>query len=319
MAFPTNTFATYEAKGIREDLSNTIYNISPTETPFISNIGKKRAKQTFFEWQTDSLAAAVTTNANLEGDDTSAAAVSPTTRVGNYCQIMKKAWTISGTLEAVDKAGRKSENAYQMAKKAKELKRDMEQTCLSNQVAVAGGDTTARQTAAFDSWLKTNTSNGTSGTDYTYTTTPTAARTPGTARTYTETLLKTVLAAAWAAGGEPTLNIVNKVNKQRTSGFAGIADLRKSVDGNKPAVIVASADVYVSDFGAITITPDRFTQEDHSYFIDPEYVSIATLRPFFEEQLSKTGDAEKHHMIVEFGLQVDNEAAHGVVRDLTTT
>jgi hypothetical protein len=322
MVMATNAFSRYDAIGIREDLANTIYNISPTETPLVSAAGKRSAKNTFFEWQTDALAAASTTNAQLEGDDTAAAAITPTTRVGNYSQIFKKVWTITGTLEATDRAGRKSENAYQMAKKGKELKRDMEATFLSAQVAVSGGTTTARKTAAFDSWLKTNTNNGNGTTgDYAYTTTPITARTAattGTVRTYTETILKSVLAAAWASGGEPNMNILGPVNKQRNSGFAGIAQLRHET-GAKPAAVIGASDIYVSDFGEISVVPDRFTQEACSFFVDPNMVSIATLRPFFTEELAKTGDSTKYHMIVEAGLQVDNEAAHGVARDLQTT
>lgn len=322
MTMATNAFNRYDAVGIREDLSDTIYNISPTETPFVSNIGKRKAKNTFFEWQTDSLATAVTTNAQLEGDDTAAAAITPTTRVGNYTQIFKKVWTITGTLEATDRAGRKSEMAYQMAKKGKELKRDMEATLLSTQVAVAGGTTTARKTAAFDSWLKTNRNNGNGGTgDYSYTTTPITARTAATTgniRTYTETIFKDVNSQLWTSGGEGDMLLVNAFQKAKVSAFTGIADLRHET-GAKQATIIGGADVYVSDFGNVTVTPDRFMPTDLAYQIDPDYVSLATLRPFFHEELAKTGDSAKHHMIVEAGLQVDNEGAHGVARDLATS
>lgn len=323
MTMATNAFSRYDAIGIREDLANTIYNISPTETPFVSAVGKRSAKNTFYEWQTDALAAAVTTNAQLEGDDTAATAVSPTSRVGNYTQILKKVWTITGTLEATDRAGRKSENAYQMAKKGKELKRDMEATFLSAQVGVSGSTTTARSTAAFDSWLKTNTDNANGGTgDYSYTTTPITARTAvttGGLRTFTETLLKGVIRKAWNAGGSPDMVIMGPVNKQRASSFTGIATIRRDAPGNKPATVIGAVDVYVSDFGEVNFVPDRFTPETQAYVIDPSYASIATLRPFFTEELAKTGDSAKYHMIVECGVQVDNEAAHGVVRDLTTT
>lgn len=320
MTMITNAFNRYDAVGVREDLSNTIYNVDPVETPFISNIGKKSAKQTFFEWQTDGLAAASTNNAYLEGDETASVPLTPTTRVGNYTQIFKKVWSITGTLEATDRAGRKSENAYQMAKKGKELKRDMEATFLSTQVAVSGGTTTARKTAAFDSWLKSNTNNGNGTTgDYAYTTTPITARTAattGTIRTYTETILKDVISQSWESGGEARMVILGAFQKQRASGFQGIAELRKDAPGSRQATIVGGADVYVSDFGNVTFVPDRFAPADVAYHVDPNYVSVATLRPFFTEKLAKTGDGEKYHMIVECGLQCDNEAAHGVARDL---
>lgn len=323
MAAPDNTFTRYDAIGVREDLSDIIYDISPVEVPFLSNVGKKKAKQTYFEWQTDALAAAVTTNAVVEGDDTVAVAVAPTARVGNYTQISKKAFTISGTLEATDRAGRAEEAAYQKAKRLKELKRDMEATLTSSQVAVAGGNTTARKTAAFDSWLKTNRSNGNGGTgDYAYTSTPITARTAattGTIRTFTETILKDIVKQQWASGGQTKMLMVGPYNKQVVSGFAGIAELRKEASGSKQAVIIGAADVYVSDFGNVQVVPNRFMPENRAYLIDPEYVSVATLRPVFSEKLAKTGDADKFHVLTEYGLQVDNEAAHAVARDLTVS
>lgn len=324
MAAPTNTFTRYDAIGVREDLSDVIYNISPVEVPLLSNLKKKKAKQTFFEWQTDALAAAVTTNAVVEGDDTTAVAVSPTTRVGNYTQIMKKAFTISGTLEATDRAGRAEEAAYQKAKRLKELKRDMEATLTSSQVAVSGGNTTARKTAALDSWLVTNRNNGNGTTgDYTYTATPITARTAATTgniRTFTETILRDVIRQQWASGGETKILMVGPVNKERASGFTGIAALRSNVpQGKGQATVIGAADVYVSDFGPLNIVPNRFMPEDRAYLIDPAYASIAELRPVFSEKLAKTGDAEKYHVLWEGGLQVDNEAAHAVARDLTTS
>jgi len=322
MALTTNGYTTYDAKGIREDLSDMIYNISPTETPFVSNIGKRSVNATYFEWQTDALAAAVTTNAQLEGGDVTAVAITPTARVGNYTQIFLKSFAIAGTLEATNRAGRKQEQAYQMAKKTKEIKRDLEATFTSSQVAVAGGTTTARQTAAFDSWLKTNTNNGNGGTgDYSYTTTPITGRTTATAgaiRTWTETIFKDVIQKTWVSGGEAEMVMVGAVNKQRASGFVGIASLRHETGSGKVAII-GGADVYKSDFGDLTITPNRFMPANTAYHVDPSYAQVATLRPLFMDELAKTGDARKFEMIMEVGLQVGNEAAHGVARDLTTT
>jgi len=320
MAAPANTFTRYDAVGIRDDLSNVIYTIAPVETPFVSNIGKRKARNTFFEWQTDALAAASTTNARTEGDDVTAAAITPTARVGNYTQIMDKPFTISGTVEATDRAGRKSEWAYQMAKKSKELKRDMEATFTSTQVAVAGGATTARKTAAFDSWLITNTNNGNAGTgDYAYSTTPVTARTAATTgdiRTFSEVIFKDVIAQTWAAGGEADMVMVGAFQKAKASAFAGIAELRHET-GTGKVTIIGGADVYVSDFGQLTFVPNRFMPANLAYNVDRNYAAVASLRPFHDEKLAKSGDADKYVLRVEAGLQVDNEAAHGVARDLT--
>ena len=248
MTIVTNTFTRYDAKGIREDLANVIYNISPEETPFQSNTARVNVKNTFFEWQTDSLAAASTTNAALEGDDISSFdAVTPTTRLGNYTQISRKTVVISGTLESVDKAGRRSELAYQMAKNGAELKRDMEATLLASKAANAGNNTTARQTAGLPAFLRTNTNYGSGGSDPTVSNgVVNATRVDGTQRTFTETILKDVIAQVWTQGGTPKILMVGPFNKQTVSGFAGIAEIRYNQATPKPTVIIGAADVYVN-------------------------------------------------------------------------
>lgn len=315
MAIVANTFTRYSAVGIREDLSNVIYNISPEETPFISNIGRESVKNTYFEWQTDELAAASASNAALEGDDISSFdAVTPTARVGNYTQISTKNVVISGTMEALDKAGRRSELTYQLAKMGSELKRDMESALLANQSPVAGNTTTARRTAGLPAWIKTNTDFGTGGAD----TAGVAARTDGTQRAFTEDMLKDVIAQVWESGGTPKMLMVGSFNKQAASGFDGIATRFRDVPAGQQAQIVGAADVYVSDFGTVNIVPNRFQRARDAFVVDPEYASMAVLRPIEQMELAKTGDAEKRLMLVEYGLKVKNEAAHGIVADLTT-
>ena len=316
MAIVGNTYTRYSAIGIREDLSNVIYNISPEETPFISNIGRESVKNTYFEWQTDSLAAASASNAALEGDDISSfTAVTPTSRVGNYTQISTKNVVISGTLEAVDKAGRRSEMTYQLAKLGSELKRDMESALLANQSPVAGNTTTARRTAGLPAWIKTNTSFGTGGAD----TSGVAARTDGTQRAFTETLLKTVIQKVWTSGGTPKMLMVGPFNKTAASAFTGIATRYRDVPAGQQAQIIGAADVYVSDFGTVNIVPNRFQRDRDAFVVDPDYASLAVLRPIQKMDLAKTGDAEKALLLVEYGLKVNNEAAHGIVADLTTS
>jgi hypothetical protein len=323
MAAVTNTYTRFDAKGVREDLSNVIYQISPEETPFMSNIGRENVKNTFYEWQTDDLAAASTTNAQIEGDDVSSfTAVTATVRVGNYTQISRKDVIISGTLESVDKAGRRSELSYQMAKKSAELKRDMCSAMLSNQAATAGSTSAARKTGALLAFLKTNTNEGTGGGDPSYTTVPDAARTDATTtnlRSFSETLLKDVIQKVWTEGGEPSIVMAGPVNKQNLSKMAGIASQRFNATGAKPSTIIGAADIYVSDFGNVSIVANRFQRERDVFVLDPQYASVAYLRPFQTVELAKTGDAEKRMLLVEWGLKVNNEKAHGAVYDLNST
>lgn len=325
MTIVSNTFTRYDAKGLREQLTDVIYDISPMDTPVLSGAAKVRVKQTLYEWQTDSLAAATSSNAQLEGDDISSfPAVTPTTRVGNYQMISRKLLVLSGTLEAVDKAGRRSELAYQLAKRAKELKRDMETIILSNQGGVAGDTSTARQTATLGAWLKTNVNLAGDGGNPTYTSgVPAAARTDGTQRAFTETIAKDVMQQAWEEGAEPTEMHVGPFNKQTvSSSFSGIATRNVDQTASRnigPTVAVASIDVYVTDFGSLVVRPNRFQRDRDAWFFDFEYLAVTHLRPFQTIKLAKTGDAEKRMLLVEWGLQVKQEAGLGLAADLTTS
>jgi hypothetical protein len=312
------TYQTYTAIGQREDLANVIYNISPTDTPFMTSVGKTSATAVYHEWQKDSLAAVNTSNAVVEGAAASDATLSPTTRIGNRTQISAKTVKVSGTLETVNKAGRKSEKAYQLAKASAEIKRDMEAILLSNQVASAGDATTARTLGGLQAWLNTNYSGGTSGTAGASGTT---ARVTGTDRAFTATILNTVIQSAYVAGGSPTILMVTPAQKVVASTFAGIATRYKDIPSNVQASIIAAADVFVSDFGTISIVPNRFIpnsdNDDVAFLLDPEMASVAYLRPFQTNELAKTGDADVTQLLVEYTLEVKNEAAHGIIADLT--
>lgn len=320
MAIVTNTFTTFDAKGIREDLSNIITNIAPEETPYMSNIGRESISNSLFEWQTDTLASAAA-NKQLEGDDvTSFDSVTATVRLQNYAQISRKTIVLSATEETVNKAGRRSELAYLIAKKGAELRRDQEFSMLNGAVAAAGNTTTARGTASLQAFIKTNVDMQTNGANPSYTTVPTSARTDGNVRTFTETILKNVIQQVWTSGGTPKILMVGPVNKQRVSGFSGIASARYNINGgDRPATIIGAADIYVSDFGQISVIAQRFQRERDAFVIDPDYAKVTTLRPYQQVELAKTGDAEKRMLIVEWGHKVLAENAHGIAADLITS
>jgi hypothetical protein len=312
------TYQTYTAIGQREDLSDVIYNISPTDTPLMSSIGKTKATATYHEWQTDSLAAAALGGA-VEGADASSITASPTTRIGNRTQIFTKSVAVAGTLEAIDKAGRKSEKAYQLAKVSSELKRNIELTLLSNQLSAAGNSSTARTLGGLQAWIATNGDFGTSGVAGASGTT---ARTDGTDRTFTEDILKTVVKEVYASGGDPKVLMVNPAHKQVVSAFAGIAAQRFMAPANTPTTIVGAADVYMSDFGTISVVPNRLMNstnacDETAFVLDPDMLAVAYLRPFETIELAKTGDAEKTQLLAELTLEVKNESALGIIADLS--
>ncbi len=314
MTVPSNTYMRYTSIGVREDLSDVIYDISPTDTPIMSSIGKAKATNTLHEWQTDALAAATTNNALIEGDDATAASLSPTVRLTNFTQIVGKTVQISGTLEAVDKAGRKSEKAYQLAKASAEIKRDIETILTANQAKTNGTATSsARKMGALLSWITSNVSKGSAGTN------PTGdgsdVRSDTTTRTFLESMLQSVAQQIFSAGGTPKLLVVPPGLKATTSGFTGVA-AQRYVTGAEPTTIVAAAGAYLSDFGLISIVPDRFMRSVDALVLDPEYAALAYLRPFQTNDLAKTGDSEKTSILAELTLEVRSEKAHGGIFDI---
>lgn len=314
MAAVTNTYRTTDAKGIREDLSNVIYDISPTDTPYMSNAGRSGFDSTLTEWQTDELDPVDLNNAVPEGDDiTSFDAVDPTVRLQNRAQISRKTVIIAGTLESVDKAGRKGEMAYQVARRGKELKRDMESIILSNQAASTTG---TRKTASHLAFIKTNVALEGTGANPSYTSLPDDPRTDGNKRAFTESMLKGVVQSAWSEGASPTMLMVGPKNKQVVSEFPGIAEQRHQASGSSPTTIIGAADVYVSDFGNLSVVPNRFQRERDAHLLDKEHIKIGFLRNFKTVPLAKTGDAEKRLLLVEWGVKVTNEKAHGLIADL---
>jgi hypothetical protein len=318
MALPTNTFATYEAIGNREDLSDVIYRIDPTDTPAMSGFEREKATAVNHEWQTQALAAVDTTNAVLEGDDATTDAATPTVRLGNMCQISDKVARVTGTQRAVEHAGRDDELEYQEMLKGLELKRDMESILVgTNQAKVTGNDSTARKTATVLSWIKTNTSKGASGTD------PSAAdgtgtRTDGTQRAFTEAQLKTVLQSVWSSGGKPDTIMVGGFNKQVFSTFTGRATPTEDTKAKK---IVAAVDAYESDFGRLKIVPNRFQRARDVLVLQMDMWAVAYLngRRMVSIPLAKTGDSDRRQMLSEYALVSRNEKASGGVFDLTTS
>ncbi len=311
MAKVTNAFDTYTATADREDLSNIIYNISPMQTPFMSSIGTRNVKNVVFDWQTESLPTPSGTG-QLEGFELSRAASTATARVSNVCQISYRDATVTGSQDASDAAGKRSEMAHQLAIMAKALKRDMEEALSQAGAKTTGDATTARQTGAFESWITTNDSRGAGGAS----TGGGAAPTDGTQRDLTETLLKDVLELMFASGAEPNLAICGPHNKQVISGFTGRSQARQMVDAN---TVEASVSIYSSDFGELKIVPSNRSRERSLLLVDPEFAKVSYLRSFDTIDIATIGDAETKMIVVEYGLEVSNEAAHGIVADLNVS
>jgi hypothetical protein len=277
----------------------------------MSSIGKRNINNVVFDWQTEALASPVSTG-ELEGFELSRSAAVATTRVSNVAMISKRDATVSGSQESSDPAGKRSEMAHQLAIMSKALKRDMEEALCQKNGKTTGNATTARKTGAFESWVKSNVNNAAGST-------PTGggtAPTDGTQRALTETLLKDVLQSCFENGGEPSIAICGPHNKQVISGFTGRSQARQFVDAN---TVEASVSIYSSDFGELKIVPSNRSRERSLLLVDPEMAKVSYLRDFKTVDIATIGDAVTKMIVVEYGLEVSNEAAHGAVVDLTTS
>lgn len=333
MAVPAGTLQTFSMVGIREDLSDTISNISPTETPFYSMCKKGKTGSRTPEWQKDTLANPDPTNAVIEGDDPGNDTLTSPTRLKNVVQLFDKVAQVSTTAQAVNTAGRANELKYQVAKKSKEIKRDIEVVITGNFASVLGASGTAGKTGGAEAWLETNVSRDAGGSDGGFNTGTgiVDAATDGSTRAFTETLLKSAIKDSWDSGGEPRLIMVNGDLKQTASSFAGIATLYRDTAGSmKQASIVGAADVYVSDFGEHKIVPNRFMSAGTgrsagsnglypgrtALILDPGKWELLMLQPFKVEPLAKTGHSDRRMICVELTLKCEDEAANAAVTDL---
>jgi len=315
MAQPSNTFDSYDAVGIREDLSDIIYNISPEETIFLSKCGKTTARNTLTEWQTDSLRASAA-NAHIEGDATTAEARTATTRLGNYTQIFKNAVVVPDTDEGLNKAGRAKEIAYQTLKIAKEQKLDIEKALFDNNARVAGNATTARELAGAPVWLTTNTVAGSGGADATGD--GSDARTDGTQAAFSQANFDTVMQSIWVAGGKPDTVYLSAFQMNVALGFTGNNNQRSAVQAGDEKVIKSLA-VYVTPWGSIEFAPSRENRSRDVFIMQDNMWEVATLRGTKNVALAKTGDNTTRQVVTELTLCAKNEKANGIIADNTTS
>jgi len=313
MSVPANTYQTVSAVGVREDLVNMVFNVDPDVTVLQTALKKTKATNTLHEWLTDTLAAPSATNAAIQGDDATAQAVTPAVRLGNYTQISTKTAQVAGTNAAVNSAANVAKMGYVLLKKVKELKRDTEKSLFDNHAKVAPTTSVAGISAGLPSWIKSNVSQGASGVLPTGNGTDT--RTAGTARALTESIVQSVLLSAFNNTGDiPKLAFAAPAQKQEISAFQGNGTRFVEIAGKK---LNTAFDIYVSDFGEVTIVPSIFQAAGTITFIDPKYAKIAYLRPFQKTPLAKTGDSEKVQILQEWSLEMSNEKACGAAYDLT--
>lgn len=322
-----NTIETYDNTLIREDLEQQYSMISPEEVPFQTAIGVgEAASNTYTEWSIVDLQEPSTSNRVIEGEDTP-----PNDdgtlgrRIGNYTQISDKVVSVSHTSEAVDAAAENVQRmAAQIALKLKEMKRDMEVMLTQNIVAAPGSSGSARSAAGLPAWLTSNIVLGATGAapalSGTTTGYPDTALTPGTAVALTEDNLNDVIESCWNAGAEPSIIMVNSNNKRVISNtFTGNSTRYKDAIDKR---LTAAIDVYDSDFGELTVVPNRFLSTTASdnysvYVLDPDFAELKFLEAPRQKELAETGHAMRRLLWAEYTLKIHNEAAHGAIHATT--
>lgn len=316
MAQVTNTYDSFDMNGIKEDLSDVIYSITPDDTPLYSACKKTKAKNTLVEWQTDTLRSSGA-NAHIEGDETAFEAATATTRLNNRTQIFKNAVVIADTDEGLSKAGRAKEMAYQTLKIAREQKLDIEAALFANNAYEVGSSTAARELAGLGAWVKTNTNKATDGADPVVDASNahgSTARTDGTDRDFTQAMFDDVMQKVWTAGGNPDRVYLSPTNMNIALGFTGGGNSRRNIDAAKETVY-NSVDVYVTPWGTVEFTPSRECRGDDVYILQSDMWEVAVLRGTKNTEMAKTGDATKRQVVTELTLCAKNEAASGLIAD----
>ena len=335
MATLTGTTLTYgvtSAGGNREDLSDTIYDLFADDTFFLTNLNKTRSSATLHEWLGDTLVAAAA-NINREGNDGEFASIVSPIRFGNYAQIFKKEFLVSGTQEAVSKAGRRTEGARQTVKQMREIKNDVEFAIVRNQAGTAGGATTGRSLASMETWIGATAPSASAATQVVLNTTTTAnhvspelasgvpgvAPTDGTATgALTVGTLNLALQGAWDEGGRTDVIAASAIVKDDINSFAGVATRNVDVARTAQASITGAADLYVSSFGIHKVVLHRHVRTSIVLCIDTSYWAMSALRDFFMERLAKTGDADKYSIRYEGTLECRNWRANSKVVGIST-
>lgn len=291
----------------------------------MSNVARGKATAHLHEWQTDALAAASASNAQIEGDDATTNTVVPTARFANYTQILTKVPRVSKTQREVNSAGRRDELSYQIAKMGREIKRDLEASLTSRNKAAAGDSASAATMAGLGAWLFGNvvkpTANSSGTTAIITSGAPTTAVSAGTAGTFIESDLKSCIKLCWDDGGDPGVVMVGAFNKMQASGFSGIGTQYRDVQPSAvaPGSIVGAADLYVSDFGTHQIVANRFQNANEVYVLDLEYWSVDFLYPFTQEPLAKTGLSDRVLISTQVTLAALNPNASGKVFNVTSS
>lgn len=304
-------YTSYDTVGVKEDISDVISDITPTETPFMSSIGSDTCTQKKFEWQEDSLRAPAE-NAQVEGFTASDVAVTPTEMINNVTQILSETIKVSGSNDKTDYYGRAKESSYQIAKTAKVLKLDLEHAFVGTaQAKVApSNNATARKMAGFQAQLLNGGSGSLDANDF-------VLYTGGANTAPTEDNFLSVMQHAFDQGANHKVISVTSTNSRVVSDFAKASGRYRTIDAGAgmkdQKTIVNVVDFYVSPFGTQRVMINRRQKSTNTLFYDPDMWKQVAFRPWFRETLAKTGDNVSIMIVGEYSLKHRNRKASAAI------
>lgn len=320
-------FYSYSLKGVKESFANWVSIQSPEDTPFSSMTGKEAIRNTKHQWQTDVLAPAAE-NANLEGAAAADVESAYTQVIDNSTQILNKVVKVSDTANAVDSWGRgQGELAYQMEKKAKELKRDIEYALLRNGPAVTATGSVKGKLGGFQALVGTTgathevNKSGHTGTQADPDTgaVVTVTATGGASGSFGEDDLFGLTQALYTAGAKPSVIMINPKHASTISALmekSGVAGgvRQRSFDGAATTLNVHVGEIIYPLGQVLKVVPNRLMPTDAIYVFNPEDWTQMVLREPARKQLAKDGDAEKWAIYAELTLRHRNPYASGVLK-----
>jgi hypothetical protein len=291
-------------------------------TPFMSSIGKGKASQTLHEWSTDTLADAGL-QAAAEGSDFSASTGNTIQKLNNRTQIFTKGITVSGTLEAEDKVGRKSEFKYQTEKRGKEMARDVEATLISSQVSTASASASgniaagARLMGGYQSFAGVAVAAGQAALADTQAAgdgSNVASEGTDAAAAFSlddiNEVLRAINGETSAAPNKVMMSTANKVKFSNLVNDTGLNTIRNIDEKGK---LRQSVDLYESDFGNVEIVHNYLMGEGEVFIYDPSTLSVNTLRPTHFRNINETGDSLRSYMVQEITFEAKSPTGNGSI------
>lgn len=293
------SYLTYDAASVNhEHLEDLVAILAREETPLYSGLQKTKSTNKLHSWTKLNLTTG-SDNAQVEAASYTFAAHTAPSLVTNYNQILFKTVSVSKSQQASNPAGFKDEFKEVVRRKMIELKTDIEEALITGTGNTGSAAATARRMTGFINAISTNIETGTATAN----------------ETLTEDMFNDLLQTIWAAGGRPKDAYMNGAQKRKASAFTSPYTSNVNVDDGRLRGYIS---VYESDFGIVNLHLDAYMDTDKVLLVDKDNAKVAVFRPMKFEETAHVGSSMDGVIETELTLQFGNEAAHGVIKELST-